>query len=736
MAEVGEEPGGEFGYWPIEELPPRVVAATVAIEDRRFWGHPGVDPLAIARALRQNLTERRRISGASTLAMQVARMQHPGARGYARKTLETLTAVFMTLHHGRQGVLRQYLRVVPYGNRIHGIGYAARRYLDKPVEDLSWAEIAFLAAIPQSPARMNPFDPEGRARAQRRGALILDLLRAQGTLSAEEHSLAREQIQELRVPPAGERPVFAMHAVLRLGDLLRDPRAQTALTRRPVVRTTLDREMQRRVAEITREAIREFQPEGAGNAAVVLVDRRSNEVRAWVGSGDYFDTQHAGAIDYARRERSPGSALKPFFYGLALERGALTPATVLDDLERGPEGIANADGMFLGPLLPRTALGNSRNVPAADVLGRVGLDEGYALLRDLGLHQSRKPARHYGLGLALGSLPVTLEKLVRAYGVLAGDGRLRDLVWFEGQPMAEPRRLLSEDTARQVTLFLADPQARLPSFARMGALEYPFPVAVKTGTSSRFRDAWTVGYTSRYVAGVWVGDPDYRPMNRLTGYRAAAELLHRVLLDLHRDQSQGLDDLPFPPPRGFVARRLCALTGQLATPHCERICAEWFRPGDEPQDDCRAHVRLPVDARSGAVARPGTPREHVAARVFVDLPPRYAAWATRAGLPAPPRPDGADIAWPGHVRLTVTSPQDGLRLLRDPETPPENATVALRVLVDPPVSQLVWYVDGRPFAVVDAPYTARWRLEPGEHFFEARLARAPGASGRVRVRVQ
>ena len=162
-----------LGFWPVEELPDRVVAATLAIEDRRFWWHSGVDPVAVLRAAKQNVTSDERVSGASTLAMQVARLQHPGARGYLRKALEAVTAWIATGRYGREGVLRHYLRIVPYGHRIHGIAFAARRYLDKPVEDLSWAEIAFLAAIPQSPSRMDPYDPAGRLRAIRRGRQIL-----------------------------------------------------------------------------------------------------------------------------------------------------------------------------------------------------------------------------------------------------------------------------------------------------------------------------------------------------------------------------------------------------------------------------------------------------------------------------------------------------------------------------------------------------------------------------------
>jgi len=235
--------------------------------------------------------------------------------------------------------------------------YAARRYLDKPVEDLSWAETAFLAAIPQSPARMNPFLPLGRARAVRRGHQILDRLRGQGCMTSAEHALASAQIESLVVPPADERPRDAMHALLRLERQLAEPGVRRTFARRPIVTTTLDLDLQQEAACRSARRSRAGNRQGARNAALVVLERPSNEVRAWVGSADYFDTAHAGAIDYTAVPRSPGSALKPFIYGLALERGVITPATILDDLDRGAGGITNADGLFLGPLLPARGAG-------------------------------------------------------------------------------------------------------------------------------------------------------------------------------------------------------------------------------------------------------------------------------------------------------------------------------------------------------------------------------------------
>lgn len=731
-------PDAEFGYWPVDVVPPRVAAATLLIEDRRFRLHPGVDPLALGRAAVQNLRRQKRISGASTLAMQVARMQNPGSRTYGRKVLEVASAVFMTAFHGRAAVLTHYLRLVPYGNRIHGIAYAARRYLDKPVEDLSWAETAFLCAIPQAPAQMNPFTPRGRERAMRRGERILDLLLEAGKLTRDEHALGRAQILTLRIPPVEERPRASLHFVLRFEEWLKDPARRQRLGAHPLVETSLDLDLQEQAQDLALRTVRGFEAQGAGNAALVLADRATGEILAWVGSTDYFDAAHAGAIDYARVPRSPGSALKPFLFALALERRTITPATILDDLDRGPGGITNADDLYLGPLLPRVALANSRNVPAAELLDQIGLDEGYAFLRDLGLHEGRVPARRLGLGLAIGGLNVTLERLVRAYSVLSGEGRLSDLVAVKGEH-APQRRLLSEDTARQVNLFLSDPQARLPTFARMGSLEYPFPAAVKTGTSSRFRDAWAVAFTTRYVLGVWVGDPDFRPMNRISGYQSAAALAQRLLLLLHGNEAQGLHDLTFPPPRGHRPVRLCALTGARATEACDRVAVEWLRAGDEPRHECHTHLRLLVDTRTGRPATRETPGVFVEPRTFVDLAPRYAAWADSAGLPRPPLDEAPLLRFASFrpaVRVSFTSPSDGLRLLRDPETPAGNATLSLAAVVDPPGEEVVFYVDGVPFATVAPPYKTRWPLAPGEHIFEARVPRARATAPRVRVLVQ
>lgn len=555
--------GGELGYWPLDSVPPRVAATTVAVEDRRFRWHPGVDPVAIVRAAAQNLRSGRRVSGASTLAMQTARMLHPGPRSWGRKLLEALTGATITARYGRAEVLRHYLTVAPYGHRVHGIAYAARYYLDKPLEDLSWAEVALLSALPQAPSRMDPFHSLGRRLAIQRARQILDTLLAAEELTPLQHRMAQQQLGRIRLSEQPRRPISAMHAIVQLSRI-----TQHARPRPTLVTSTLDLSLQREITWMARDALWRWQDRGAGNVAVIVLDPHSGEVLAWVGSTDYFSARTAGAIDYARVKRSPGSTLKPFLYAAALDSGRLSPARPLDDLGRGAGGIGNADERFLGPMLPRYALANSRNVPAANLLAEVGLDTTFDLWRRLDLHDGVTPAYRYGLGLAIGGMPTTLARLVQATTALATDGRTRSLKWrLDGRTEIGPQ-VISQPTARLITLFLSDPMARLPSFPRMGPTEYPFPVAVKTGTSSQYHDAWTVAWSRSYLVGVWIGHPDHRPMHRITGAGSAAVLAHEILSHLHPEADNGLKDLSFPPPTDAHPTRLCTLTGRLAGPAC------------------------------------------------------------------------------------------------------------------------------------------------------------------------
>jgi penicillin-binding protein 1C len=702
----------DYGYWPLERLPERAVRATLALEDRRFWDHPGVDLIAVARALWHNLYGGRR-SGASTIAMQVARMQQPAPRTLWSKVVEAGTAMALTWRYGRTAVLAQYLRLVPYGNGSHGIAHAARWYFDKPVEDLSWAEIALLAAIPQSPTRLNPLRREGRERAVRRGHRILDALAHQGVLDAAELALAHRQLQEMPVLAVPRRP-DALHAVLRYEAMAQEGRLQPATASEPRLRTTLDLDLQRQVTALARRHLAAWRASGAAQMAVMVVARGTGDVLASVGSSDYRDRQ-AGAIDFSRVQRSPGSTLKPFIYALALERGVLKVHDVMADLPDGAAGIGNADGHFLGPLLPRQALANSRNVPATNLLRTLGLETTFRFFRALGLHDLEAPADHFGLSMAIGALPTTLERLVRAYTALSEDGQLIELRWYEGQRRREPARLLSVDTARLVTSFLADSMARLPSFARYGPLEYPFPVAVKTGTSQGYRDAWTVAWSEKYIVAAWLGRADDGTMTQVSGVRSAARLVHAIMMQAHGVRPGDVDDTSFPPPPGRVVMELCVFSGKRSAGGCHQTLREWVDPLDMPPFAEAATLRSSTDGE----------------RLALTIPAQHRAWARNEGYPID------DVA-PGDVpvRLSITAPEHNSHIWRNPEVPPAFNRLALKAVVEPRVPQVVWYVDGEPFAVTDPDKPVLWPIQPGTHHFQVRLPLRDGSSRPVRVVVE
>ena len=727
----------EYGYWPLKALPARVVRATLALEDRRFADHPGVDVLAIGRALWSN--NRRHRSGASTIAMQVARMHSPAPRTLASKLRESVTAIALTLRHGREAVLAHYLRIVPYGNNSHGIAHAARMYFDKPVDDLSWAEIALLAAIPQSPTLLNPMQPHGLARAVRRGHRALDELVRQGVVTPAEAALAHRQLAAMRAPPVPRRP-DALHVALRFQSLARDGRLRYSATD-PRLTATLDLRMQDSVGALSRRALRSWRGQGAEQVAAIVVERATGKVLAAIGSSDYRDIR-AGAVDFLRAERSPGSTLKPFIYALALERGVIKPSDPLADLAEGSSWINNADGQFLGPMLPRQALANSRNVPATNLLRRTGLDANFGFLHNVGLHDVSAPAETFGLSMAIGSLPTTLEKLVRAYGALANDGKLSDLTWIEQQRMREPTRILSTDTARLITSFLADPLARLPSFPRYGPTEYPFPVALKTGTSQGYRDAWTVAWSQNYLVGVWLGRADAGPMTKLSGASSAARLAHAILTKIQKAKPGDLEDASFPPPPGRVAVELCTFGGR-SDGQCGQTLTEWVRPDEMP-----ALVRVATSSKdrapsplvgedwgggappcSSIATKPSPQVGGCDDRPALVLPAAHRAWAQNAGYRV-----ASDADAP--ARISIVAPENDSRIWINPDAPPRTGRIALKAVVSPRVPQVVWYVDGAPFALSDPDQPVWWPLTKGAHKIQVRSPLQAAASSTVHIVVE
>jgi penicillin-binding protein 1C len=706
-----------------------------ATEDRYFHSHRGVHIPSIFRALAQNMRARRIVSGASTIAMQVARMQSPGSRNIFNKVRESAEALLLVERHGHDRVLRHYLTIAPYGNRVHGIVRAARYYFDKPVEDLSWLQAAFLAGLPQAPGRFDPFDYFKGRRAVERARLILRILHARGLITPVD--LRQALASDLRLVEEPHRDPAAMHAVLRLSQMAGKKRG-------PIIRSTIDLDIQKRVHRFLGGNLHRLRYRGAGNTSALVVDTQSGDVLAHVGSSDYFNEEDRGAIDYVVTKRPPGSALKPFIYALALEKGVFTAASELPDIqiefpEDGGQAYVpkNISHTFLGPMLLREALANSRNIPALTALAEVGVEETLAFFHKAGVTNISFTPGQYGLGLALGNLHVTLEELCGLFAILANRGETIGFRYFRDEALPESRRILTSGTADLITHILSDPIARQPSFRRGSALEYEYAVAVKTGTSQGYRDAWAVAYSDRLLVGVWVGNHDWRRMNHLGGLVGSARPIKRImnaLMPQHQHHRTILTE--FPPPEDYTDKRICALSGKLAGPDCPHHRVEYFKPGSEPFTECPYHQKAKIDKRNGLLATKYCPARFVEERVLVDLPDSYSKWARGQHLELAPKLESPLCGGWREEKLPavkISAPTNYSRYLWDPDTPAEYSTIRLAADVTPRDEDIIWIVDGIPVAKVGYPHEFRWSLEPGVHKIKAALAQRPTISSPVTV---
>ncbi len=768
---LGEVEGGinddRFGYWPLPwVLPMRLAVATIETEDRRFHEHAGVSPSSIARAIQQNLVARRRVSGASTIAMQVARLQSGRSRSFTSKIQEATEALILIHRFGHDDVLRHYLTLAPYGARVHGAERAARFYFDKPSSDLSWLQAAWLAGLPQQPTKLGPFVEGGLQRGLARAHRILRSLRERGYMNDDELTIALSS--DLGLVDRRPRPGSALHLSLRLANDVKRARttAIAAHTAPPTtVTATLDLDVQATVHQIVVDNVNRARAAGATNGSAIVLDSSSGDVLAWVGSVDYFDTEHHGPIDYNRARRSPGSALKPFIYALALDPHrntlnnhdvvytAATPLadTPMDIISDGGKSYLpqNLSRTFMGPMSVREALGNSRNIPALRVLANVGVPTALRFFESAGVEHISWVPGHYGLGLALGNLHVSPEELARLYLVLRHHGATQSLHFsnldtsvnsntFDPSDTSASSQLLSPTAADLVTHILSDPAARRPSFAEGSPLDYDTAVAVKTGTSQGYRDGWTVAFSDRLLVVMWIGNHDWRRMNHIGGLAGTAEATHQVF-DLVQPQLQRHIPLPLSArePAHSERREVCALSGLLAGPDCPHRRTEVFLKGTSPSSSCAWHQRVQVDVRNSDLATEGCHARFVAVRSVVDLPADYHRWARAQRLPLRParRSRLCGDLDDDDITIVLTEPQDGVRYAFDPDTPPEYATIRLAADVAGTEDDVVFLVDDTPVAQVPWPYETRWTLTPGNHRIRAVLAQHRTASNAVGIAV-
>ncbi|MEJ2149150.1 MAG: transglycosylase domain-containing protein [Chloroflexota bacterium] len=735
---IGEE-GGRHTVVPLDAVPTACQQATIATEDAHFTTNPGVDAWAILRAAWIDLRGGEVIAGGSTITQQVARnlLLDPTERSrrtLTRKLRESILAYRLTRRYGKDHILALYLNQTYYGNLAYGIDGAARAYFGKSASDLDLAECALLAGLPQAPSSYDPLtDPDA---AHARQATVLRLMAENGFITAGQ----AEQAGREPLAFAGERytieaPHFVMAVIAQLEE---EVGPEALLAGGLTVRTTLDLDWQHTAERLMRWQLDRLNtpppgepPHNAHNAALVALDPHTGQVLAMVGSPDYFDPAISGAVNLALAPRQPGSTMKPFTYALAFDPSRAAPwtaATMVLDVRTSfltHEGFAytpvNYDRLEHGPVLAREALASSYNVPAVIALDSVGVDSLLTFAGRLGITTFADPSE-YDLSITLGGGEVRLLELTAAYAALANGGyavhpiTVLDVTDAEGEVLFAQEsglaaRVIDPRVAWLISDILSDNLARAPGFTTHSILQIGRPAAVKTGTTTDFRDNWTVGYTPNLVTGVWVGNADGSAMVDVSGVSGAGPLWHHFM----RVALRGQPELAFERPEGLAQVEVCSLSGLLPSPDCPYTRREWFIEGTEPTEVDTFYKQVAVDRLTGLPADDSTPPERVTEQVFLDLPPEAHDWARREGLALLPEPFAA-LAEAPLDRLTIASPDANTVFQIDPALPLSAQRLRLVAVGPGGLRGVTFYLDGAPLAMVgEPPFEVWWTLQVGEH---------------------
>ncbi len=565
---------------PLSQISPHFIQGIIAAEDKRYYQHGAVDSVALTRSILEAFQAKQIVSGASTITMQFARLLEPAPRTLPNKFGEIWLSWRLTAGMNKQQILEAYINRLPMGGNLYGVEAAAKTYFNTSASELNLAQASLLAALPNDPTDLNPY--HNLSALKQRQNYVLKRMVADGYITTIQSEHAYQET--LAFQPQQQGIIAAPHFLFWLTEQLTNsiPLTQDRKATHQI-KTTIDRPLQQFVEAQVEQIITSLKDHNVHHAAALVIDNHTGEVLAYVGSPDYFNSDQLGRNDGVQALRQPGSTLKPFLYELALAEGVIQPNTILADVPTyyaipGAKLYSPTDysETFLGPVRVRIALANSLNVPAVKVLEKVTVPVFLERLKQLGFKHLTHSPDYYGLGLTLGSGEVSLWELAQAYLIMANQGKIIAPNVMLSETKSLNKNLQSIDTAvtwQLITNMLSDAHARSHSFGIDSVLNLPFPVAVKTGTSSNYRDTWTVGFTTDYTVATWVGNFDGQGMQNVSGVTGAAPLWNRILLHLHETK----EPANFPKPEGLVELPICATTGLRPTADCSGgIVLEYF----------------------------------------------------------------------------------------------------------------------------------------------------------------
>ena len=689
----------------LDRVEPKFIEALVALEDKRFWTHHGVDPIAIGRAAITDLIHARRVSGGSTLSMQLARLLVPRARTIPNKVVDMFRAVQLDLRLSKREILEQYLSRTPYGENVEGIESAAWSYFGHGAAHLTPLEISTLLAVPQGPARYAP-SPTNAGRLRARRDAILGKLIGAGVFSAIDATQALAELST--APPDHLRPVprEAPHVAVAL---------RARHHGQGSIRSTLDAGAQHLVERQVAMRTPELRRKGIFGGSVVVVDHKTREVIALVGNLDFADALHGGQLAMFDRPRSPGSTLKPFLYALGIDRGLALPGYLLPDvpMQYGTYRPRNFDGDWGGLVTMKEALSRSLNMPFIDLLQQLGVEPFVAELGRLGVSVSRIAPGQYGLSLIVGGIELTPLELAGMYATLAEDGAYL------------PIRLTADDAHVPATPVFGAGAAWLtrqalsqkdrPDFPkRRDVSAVPAEIHWKTGTSFGFRDAWAAGSGPAYTAVVWTGNVDNKPSADLIGSEAAGPLLFDVL--------EGLADhahahLSTAAPEELTEIEVCAYSGHIPSDACDHRIKVLAPIHAVPTTPCPYHQAFDVERDTAHAVMPAcrVPDKTYDRKSFVMLPSSVTAWLTQRNRALPETPVFAEgcAAVANGVAPVIVTPSEGQIVMLLPGVPARSQVVPLTATTR--AATLSWFVDGALVGSAPASQRLFWTPSPGKH---------------------
>lgn len=719
------------GMWRMSEnnntVSPLLHQAMLTAEDKWFYYHFGINPVSITTALYDNIKAGEVVRGGSTITMQLARLMEPKARNVPNKLIEMFRAIQLELAYSKSEILNFYFNMLPYGGNIVGTGAASRLYFNKPQHAISLGEAALLAAIPNSPEGLRPDKFPENARKAR--AKILDRLLAHRQISEQQWQEAlQEPIPTKRYP----LPFNAPH-LSRM--LVKGNRWDNATIADGKIYTTIDAKVQETAAHILREYLKaaaagianhHLQSHSASTGAIVVMDTQSRQVLAMVGSHDFFDQDASGQVNGALAPRSPGSALKPFVYALAMEQGLITPETLLFDVPVTYSGYepVNYDSIYNGYVTAHQALARSLNVPAVNLNAQLKDITLHAFLKQAGI-TTLVPTQKYGLSMVLGGCEVNLLELTTLYAGLANMGEFASYQLTLHQPInttaldtakieSISQRLFREETSFIITEMLTTSQLPTNTVKNPEAFESTMnlpKIAWKTGTSYGHRDAWCIGYSPKLTIGIWLGNFDGKGSPMLSGADAATPVLFALFSALTGQDTHRW----FTKPEQLKTREVCALTGAVPSPHCPAHKSDVYIPGISPVAICAIHKRIYVDGDTGyslcshcrnlptVVSTEGaenyttrTAYNSVETKIFEEWPAEAATRLAKNGFAVPVLPEHNPLCTgtiAGTAPVILSPTEDTVYYIRN-GTPLAHQKIQLSASTSNRTQQLFWFLDG------------------------------------------